>query len=547
MAARDHRPQVGVGSLFPFVSIYMKQLGLTSTETGIIYGTMPFVCFFVRPMVGAIADRWLKHKAVLIVCTLLTALLHLLIMLLGRSNVLASRYGQQRMWGTLGLAIFAITCTFVMNVMRDVNRTINYDVMFYFFAGLCTLSALLASFMTISTAARCQSIVKNACRLLVVPEVLVFLLVVMYLGMVSGTVEGFLFWYLTDLGAGPLVFGFCLVVNCAFEIPFFFFSGAIIERLGRMVCLYSAMFVLSVRLLAYSLLSNPWHVLFVETLHGVTFAVMWAAVTTHANSIAPAGMSASTQGLVGGMNFGIGKGLGSLLTGLLFDRVGARWTFRVYAVACLLLLVAYASFNSLIASSRGQKDKHHEVIIQGSGPIPARPYISSRSFPEYQASVAIWKYCPPVLLVLGGFGNVATIFVLRRINWGQSTQHVFLTALAVVDLLLLYTGLLRQWVKYEFDIDVRELGSAMCKIHTWLVYSLGSCSAWLLTAVTVQRAMSVVWPHRITSLCNATRSGVIVALILLASFALYSQNLFFVDIIDRGICYQIEGQSNVFR
>ena len=129
-----------------------------------------------------------------------------------------SRYGQQRLWGTLGLATFAITSTFVMNSTRDVNKDVNYDVTFYLFAGMCTLSALIATSLAVSSRVRCQSLVKNACRLLILPEVLAFLAVVMYLGMVSGAIEGFLFWYLADLGGGPILFGLCLVVNCGLEV-----------------------------------------------------------------------------------------------------------------------------------------------------------------------------------------------------------------------------------------------------------------------------------------------------------------------------------------
>ncbi|KAK7482939.1 hypothetical protein BaRGS_00025839, partial [Batillaria attramentaria] len=162
------------------------------------------------------------------------------------------------------------------------------------------------------------------------------------------------------------------------------------------------------------------------------------------------------------------------------------------------------------------------------------------SIPEYQASLAIWKYCPPVLLVLGGFGNVATIFVLRRINWGQSTQHVFLTALAVVDLLLLYTGLLDEWIRYALGLEIRTLHLAICKIHPWLVYALSNASAWLLTAVTVQRAMSVVWPHRMNNLCTTKISTVTVLVILLTTHALQSPYLFILHISEkRCVTYQV--------
>ena len=129
-----------------------------------------------------------------------------------------SRYGQQRLWGALGLAIFAITSTFAVNTMSDVKKEVSYDVMFYLFTGMCTLSAIIATALKFSSRVRCQSVLKSVCRLLTLPEVLTFLVVVMYLGAVSGATQGFLFWYLEDLGGGPLLFGFSLVVNCGFEV-----------------------------------------------------------------------------------------------------------------------------------------------------------------------------------------------------------------------------------------------------------------------------------------------------------------------------------------
>ena len=43
-----------------------------------------------------------------------------------------------------------------------------------------------------------------------------------------------------------------------------------------------------------------------------------------------------------------GKGVGSLVTGLLFSCIGARWTFRVLAAACLVLLAVYALLNTYV-------------------------------------------------------------------------------------------------------------------------------------------------------------------------------------------------------
>ncbi|WAQ98168.1 MFD6A-like protein, partial [Mya arenaria] len=71
----------GQGAILPFIPVYMRQLGLSATETGIIYGVMPFVAFFVRPLIGVLSDKIQNHKAVLIVCVLLTGVLYNLLLL----------------------------------------------------------------------------------------------------------------------------------------------------------------------------------------------------------------------------------------------------------------------------------------------------------------------------------------------------------------------------------------------------------------------------------------------------------------------------------
>ena len=54
-----------VASLLPYLAVYMKQLGLSPSETALIYGSMPFLGAIVRPLVGAIADKLHAHKVTL--------------------------------------------------------------------------------------------------------------------------------------------------------------------------------------------------------------------------------------------------------------------------------------------------------------------------------------------------------------------------------------------------------------------------------------------------------------------------------------------------
>lgn len=412
-----------VGSLLPFFTIYVKQLGLTPSEAGVLYGVMPFVGFFVRPVIGLFTDKWQKHKLALILASILTAVFYLLILaipsrrvppavattklecniqdsyfrscltssasnesnncpvslltfadrvlsnttrdgigsllecevkcMLGNSinektfemcftnsseefiksctgtrigdlpvtfglanlshiltvdierdridagdihcrdydlkaliyqsqnfwqvfcsepvaldcqitckniNVCIShkkefdttfwllflvylfanivfapifsladatafktlkdkghKFGKQRMWGTVGFALFAITSTFVMYIMSSQGNMIDYKILFYIFAVLCLIAAVIAFYMDFEDV-QCGNIFWNILTVLKKGKVLAFLSVVLHFGMINGTIEGFLFWYLLDLGATPLIFGLSLVVNCLFEV-----------------------------------------------------------------------------------------------------------------------------------------------------------------------------------------------------------------------------------------------------------------------------------------------------------------------------------------
>lgn len=70
----------------------MKQIGLSPSETAIIYGTMPFLGAFVRTFVGALADKLQKHQVILMMCCLLTGVFHgCLLLVPSRSTDLAPK------------------------------------------------------------------------------------------------------------------------------------------------------------------------------------------------------------------------------------------------------------------------------------------------------------------------------------------------------------------------------------------------------------------------------------------------------------------------
>jgi len=52
----------------------------------------------------------------------------------------------------------------------------------------------------------------------------------------------------------------------------------------------------------------------------------------------------------------------------------------------------------------------------------------------------------------------------------KSSTSFILSALALADAIMVNTGLLRLWINFRFDVDVRALSSFGCKFHIMLTY-----------------------------------------------------------------------------
>ncbi|KAL3869225.1 hypothetical protein ACJMK2_041933 [Sinanodonta woodiana] len=137
------------------------------------------------------------------------------------------------------------------------------------------------------------------------------------------------------------------------------------------------------------------------------------------------------------------------------------------------------------------------------------------SYIEYRVAIGLWKGVAPCLLVLGGVGNILCIMILTKKRSRGTSTAIYLTALAISDLLVLYTGLLRQWVKYQFEIDIRQLTEGGCKIHLFCVYFGTQCSSWFLVAVTAERFISACFPHKVKMKCTQRTAGMVITVIII--------------------------------
>ena len=144
---------------------------------------------------------------------------------------------------------------------------------------------------------------------------------------------------------------------------------------------------------------------------------------------------------------------------------------------------------------------------------------SSSAMPDTGSSANVgyllWKILSPVILVPGTIGNILSIIVNRRKRMRKLPVSLFLAVVAVSDLMVLYSSLLRWWVYYLTDeeLDFGSTSPFLCPAMKFFAYVGIHLSAWMLVVMAIQRFVSVRFPVRASRTCTV-KSSAIVALIV---------------------------------
>ncbi|KPJ04702.1 hypothetical protein RR46_01191 [Papilio xuthus] len=80
-------------------------------------------------------------------------------------------------------------------------------------------------------------------------------------------------------------------------------------------------------------------------MQGPTYALCYSTIVGYAAHVAPEGYSATVQGIVAGMDDGVGFALGSLLGGQLYARLGGRAAFRTLAVTAAIAAFVHGALS----------------------------------------------------------------------------------------------------------------------------------------------------------------------------------------------------------
>jgi hypothetical protein len=141
-------------------------------------------------------------------------------------------------------------------------------------------------------------------------------------------------------------------------------------------------------------------------------------------------------------------------------------------------------------------------------------------------------YVAPIIIIVGTVGNVLCFCVLYTPYFRKTACGFLLKILALADIGCLNCGLLRMWItELPFQrLDVRSLSKAGCKIHAYLTMLFPQLSAWTLTLVTIDRAVSIAFPINSRVVWTKSRVLCIWFAIFFCLVALNSYNLIIQDV-----------------
>lgn len=137
------------------------------------------------------------------------------------------------------------------------------------------------------------------------------------------------------------------------------------------------------------------------------------------------------------------------------------------------------------------------------------------------------RYIPPVILILGTFGNVLSFIVLTRRPMRSVSTYLYLAVLSVMDTVVLLVGLLNQWIGFLTGVFLMDLTNWLCKLMPVVLCTASDYSVWLIVAVTIERYIAVCHPLKARSMCSTTKAIKAIICIGIALFVLNCHFFFY--------------------
>lgn len=356
-----------LGAMVPYWSLYLKSFGFDAQTIGVLMALMHASRIIAPNLWGWIADRTGARLRIVRLGSMMTCVAFIAIfwqesalgiglVVLGFSffwnavlpqfevitlshlGAERDKYSRVRLWGSIGF----IVAVLVVGALFDLVSVRWLPVVMLGFMVLIWLNALLVPEATLThKAAQAES--GNFLQQLMRPQVVAFFVVCFLVQFSHGPYYTFYSVLMEQVGFSRGEIGVLWAIGVIAEVVIFIYMHRLIQRYGLRNIMLASLMLCVVRWAMIGAVPEILPLMVAaQLLHAATFGCLHAVGIALVHRYFSDRTHGQGQALFSSFGFGAGGAAGALVSGMLWETVGAQWTWFVSAGAALFaLMLAY--------------------------------------------------------------------------------------------------------------------------------------------------------------------------------------------------------------
>lgn len=350
-----------LGVLVPYWSLYLKSLGFSSLAIGALVAILPATKLVAPYIWGWLADHTRRSMLIIRVSSLLALMSFALVfisqqlwwltfamllfsffwnatlpqfeaMTLNHLGEDSHHYSMIRLWGSLGFIVIVV-------LIGDLLQTHGTDVI-PLVVLLTFVFILLFSFIVPEKLNTPHADHSPIWHVIKQPKVMAFLVVCFLMLCSHGPYYTFYTIFLEEQGYSSHMIGILWAVGVIAEIIIFLLMHRMLPTFGARKLLVVTLLLTTMRwLLIGFYVDSLAMLLLAQLLHAFSFGVFHSVGISLVHEYFTGSHQGRGQALYASMSFGAGVAVGSLISGLLWDSMGATVLF-VFASCCTVVALA---------------------------------------------------------------------------------------------------------------------------------------------------------------------------------------------------------------
>jgi len=352
-----------VASFMPYSSLYYESLNLPGWQIGQLGSIRNLVAFTSSILLAFLTDVFRRRRLIMRVCilgmiaallifphaasfaTLLPIVVLYSVFLAPTNSIITETtlsgldnprdYSTVRLGGSFGWGIVALITGLLIN-NPDFGLPVIFPLHIFLLILLLAFSWLLPGARQAPGADKEIVSVKDVWDMLRLPVFLPWMVIIFLWGATESSISNFLFIHLKNQGGSPSLMGTAISISIVGEIVALAAAKRIQHKVGSRRMIVLSFVIRFIWFAAASILKQPALILINQFIGGTSFSLIHAGSVAYVNQRAPERIGTTAQAVRGAIQFGLGGGLGALVSGALYQTYGSTALFRIMAFVSLV-------------------------------------------------------------------------------------------------------------------------------------------------------------------------------------------------------------------